>query len=189
MSLQAFLRTYFPAAFPLPFCADHLRAIAKLEQAFRRGGLFAVAMPRGSGKTTIVCPRRPVGILVRIIAVLLALWGRPTPRPVPCWRRSRRNWFSTNYSPRTFPRFAIRYACLKNNARLCTGQLWDGKQTLITWSADRVVFPTIPKIKVSGATLSVAGLTGALRGQMNTLADGTVIRPEVVVLDDPQTAR
>ncbi len=66
------------------------------------------------------------------------------------------------------------------------GQLWNGRQTLITWSADRVVFPTIPKSKVSGATLQCSGVDGALRGQMNTLADGTVIRPEVVVLDDPQ---
>ena len=86
-----------------------------------------------------------------------------------------------------FPEVCYPIRLLKNNARLCTGQLWDGKQTLITWSSDRVSFPTIPKSKVCGATLSVAGLTGGLRGQMQTLADGTVIRPPVVILDDPQS--
>ena len=32
---------------------DHLKVIAKIEQAVLDGGLFAMAMPRGSGKTTI----------------------------------------------------------------------------------------------------------------------------------------
>ncbi len=30
---------------------DHLKVIGKIERAVRTGGLFAMAMPRGSGKT------------------------------------------------------------------------------------------------------------------------------------------
>ena len=102
------LKTYFPAAFPLPFCPDHVRAIGKLEQAFQRGGLFALAMPRASGKTHHRCPRRLVGACSTGTGNSLALWGQPTPRPGHCWRRSRRNWFSTNCWRRTSPRFVIR---------------------------------------------------------------------------------
>ena len=52
--------------------------------------------------------------------------------------------------------------------------------------------PTLPDAacdgrNVSGSTVTVAGVTGALRGQSQTLATGEVIRPELVILDDPQT--
>src|SRR5262245_31670397 len=52
--LERFLKLYFPWAFYMRWSADHLRAIARIERAIREGGLFALAMPRASGKTTIV---------------------------------------------------------------------------------------------------------------------------------------
>ncbi|MAD80987.1 MAG: hypothetical protein CMJ50_09130 [Planctomycetaceae bacterium] len=45
-----FCESYFPLTFHLPWSPDHLKVIAKIEQAVLRGGLFAMAMPRGSGK-------------------------------------------------------------------------------------------------------------------------------------------
>ena len=32
---------------------DHLKAIKKIEQSVLKGGLFALAMPRGSGKSSL----------------------------------------------------------------------------------------------------------------------------------------
>jgi hypothetical protein len=52
-SFQRFCETYFQQTFHLPWSADHLKIIAKIEQAVLEGGLFAMAMPRGSGKTTL----------------------------------------------------------------------------------------------------------------------------------------
>ena len=57
-----FCEQYFPAAFTLAWSGDHLRVIARIESAVLRGGLFAFAMPRGSGKTTL--------------ARLAALWSK-----------------------------------------------------------------------------------------------------------------
>lgn len=48
-----FCESYFPLTFHLAWSPDHLKVIGKIEQAVLRGGLFAMAMPRGSGKTTI----------------------------------------------------------------------------------------------------------------------------------------
>ena len=48
---EYFCKTYFPQVFHLPWSPDHLKAIARIEDAVLRGGLFAFAMPRGSGKT------------------------------------------------------------------------------------------------------------------------------------------
>jgi hypothetical protein len=186
LSLVLFLSTYFPAAFPLPFCADHLRAIAKLEQAFLRGGLFALAMPRASGKTTVVS-RAVLWALLYGHRRFACLVGATDAAARSLLATIKSELLFNERLAKDFPDVTYPFRRLQGNARLCTGQTWNGEQTLTAWAADRVVFPTIPKSKVSGATLSVAGLTGALRGQMNTLADGTVIRPEVVVLDDPQT--
>ncbi|MBE7455465.1 MAG: phage terminase large subunit family protein [Phycisphaerae bacterium] len=48
-----FCEQYFPQTFHLPWSPDHLKVIAKIEQAVLEGGLFAMAMPRGSGKTSL----------------------------------------------------------------------------------------------------------------------------------------
>ncbi|RMH16342.1 MAG: hypothetical protein D6701_09060, partial [Gemmatimonadetes bacterium] len=50
---RAFCERYFPATFHLAWSPDHLRVIAKIEQAVLEGGLFAMAMPRSSGKTSL----------------------------------------------------------------------------------------------------------------------------------------
>jgi hypothetical protein len=49
-SFRGFCDAYFPQTFHLEWSDDHLRVIAKIEQAVIHGGLFAMAMPRGSGK-------------------------------------------------------------------------------------------------------------------------------------------
>jgi len=48
-----FCETYFPDVFYLPWSDDHLKVIAKIEQSVLHGGLFAFAMPRGSGKSAL----------------------------------------------------------------------------------------------------------------------------------------
>ena len=51
---RLFAETYLSATFSMPWSADHLRVIAKIEAAVLRGELFAFAMPRGSGKSSMV---------------------------------------------------------------------------------------------------------------------------------------
>ena len=50
VSFRFFCESYFPQTYYLPWSEDHLRVIDKIEQAVLHGGLFAMAMPRGSGK-------------------------------------------------------------------------------------------------------------------------------------------
>ena len=51
--LKLFLETYMPEAFYLEWSPDHLRALAKIQTSVLDKGLFALAMPRGSGKSTM----------------------------------------------------------------------------------------------------------------------------------------
>lgn len=48
-----FCETYFTSALYRGWSEDLLRVIEKIERAVKEGGLFAFAMPRGSGKTTL----------------------------------------------------------------------------------------------------------------------------------------
>ncbi|MDP6505231.1 MAG: hypothetical protein QF886_16530, partial [Planctomycetota bacterium] len=50
---QFFCEAYFPQTFHLAWSPDHLKVIRKVEEAVLEGDLFALAMPRGSGKTSI----------------------------------------------------------------------------------------------------------------------------------------
>ena len=65
-SLRVFLESYFPEAFPLEWSEDHLKVIDIMQRVATTGELFVLAMPRGSGKTTI--------------AVRAALWAILTGR-------------------------------------------------------------------------------------------------------------
>jgi hypothetical protein len=53
LDCRFFCEAYFPQTFHLAWSPDHLKVIAKIERAVLDGGLFAMAMPRGSGKTSI----------------------------------------------------------------------------------------------------------------------------------------
>ncbi|MFA5429310.1 MAG: hypothetical protein WC279_13990, partial [Sulfurimonas sp.] len=50
---KTFCESYFPSNFTLAWSADHLKVINRIETAVLKGGLFALAMPRGSGKSTL----------------------------------------------------------------------------------------------------------------------------------------
>ena len=52
-SLLKFCEIYFPDIFYLGWSPDHHEVIKRLEMAILTGGLFALAMPRGTGKTTL----------------------------------------------------------------------------------------------------------------------------------------
>ena len=185
-SLRVFLKTYFPEAFCLPWSADHLKVIAKIEAAVLRGGLFALAMPRGSGKTTI-CERAMLWALLYGFRRFGCLIGATERAAESMLEHIKRELLFNGRLAKDFPEVVYPLRKLEDNARRAKGQLWDGAQTLIDWSASRLTFPTCPKSKVSGSTLTVAAITGALRGQSHVLASGEIIRPEVVLLDDPCT--
>lgn len=77
---------------------------------------------------------------------------------------------------------------LEGIGRRAEGQLLDGQRTLIDWNKKVATLPTVPGSKASGATVSVAGITGRIRGlQATRPSDGAKIRPDLVIVDDPQT--
>ena len=187
--LALFLKTYFPAAFPLPWCEDHLRVISVLQSSITEGGLFAMAMPRGSGKTTMSIRAAIYAILYgfrRFVCLIAA--SEPSAKRL---LRSLQDELRFNeLLAEDFPEALHSLRALEGEPRRCKGQMINGFRTETVWSAQQVRFPTLPPPLTSpsqGAAISVAGITGEVRGQQVTRVDGTVIRPEFVILDDPQT--
>lgn len=88
-----------------------------------------------------------------------------------------------------FPSCCYPIKCLEGNAKRQVGQVAWGLPTQIIWAADRLVFPTIDRedSSCSGACITACGLTGNLRGQCHSLNTGEIIRPNMIILDDPQT--
>ena len=182
-----FCETYFPAAFTLPWSPDHLKVIAKIERAVLTGGLFAHAMPRGSGKTTLTTVACVWAILIGACPfVCLIAAAAERARSL---LSNIKTWFETNpLLLDDFPKavFPVRKLGRITNRQL--GQTYNGEPTRIEWNADKIVLPTIPGSKASGAVMTTSGMKGSeIRGQNHALADGTILRPRLAVIDDPQT--
>jgi len=182
-----FCEQYFPERFNLAWSADHLRVIKQIEMAVLRGGLFAVAMPRGSGKTSLV----EVGVLWAV------LYGRHGMAAGLGATKARGRELLESITVEIecneslmddFPEVCYPVRCLEGISNRCAGQTCQGQRTRITWTKDILVLPTVENSVASGAIIKVGGLTGGdVRGMKHTRPDGRVVRPSLVLIDDPQT--
>ncbi len=185
-SFRFFCETYFPDLFNLAWSDDHLRVIAKIESVVNHNDTIAVAMPRGSGKTTLSL----VAVVWAIVTgkhpfvYLIASSDSAAIRLL----ENLKNQFSSNKRLlEDYPEAVYPICCLENESRRCSGQKFYGMPTNIEWQKEEIVMPTIPGSPCSGAVVRVSGLTGNFRGAMHVKPDGKSIRPTLVVCDDPQT--
>lgn len=185
-SFQFFCEAYFPRTFHLAFSEDHRKVIAKIEEAVLYGGLFALAMPRGSGKTTIA----ECACLWAILfghREFVALIGASEAHAEEMLESIKMELDGNDLLLEDFPEAVFPIHCLDGIANRCAGQLHDGERTHIVWTAREIVLPTIAGSRASGAVIRVAGITGRIRGMKFKRPDGQTVRPSLVVLDDPQT--
>ncbi len=186
MDLKLFCETYRSNAFNLGWSPDHEDVLRLAQAVVLDGGLFAVAMPRGSGKTTIA-------ITTAIWALLyghrrwVCLVGATSTKAVALLKSIKSELrFNPNLMD-DFPEVCHPFRHLEGRGNRAPMQTVNGVNTDIEWTADSLVFPTIEHSTSSGATISVCGLTGDIRGQQRTTASGEIIRPDFVIPDDPQT--
>ncbi|MBA4065467.1 MAG: hypothetical protein C0501_17485 [Isosphaera sp.] len=185
-SLLAFCRDYFPRRFRLPFAEPHLVAVDRIERCTDRGGLFACALPRGMGKTTIaecaalravLCGLRKFVVVVSATAALARRRLKQLVRELEA-----NDVLLADFPEACWPLRALER--IHNRAR---GQTLGGVPTRIELTADGVILPTVAGAASSGAVVQVFGMEGALRG-LNVLGpDGDPLRPDFVILDDVQT--
>ncbi len=184
---RGFCETYFADVFYLPWSDDHLRVIDKIEKAVRTGGLFAMAMPRGSGKT-VLCQTAVLWSALIGATPYVCLIAASAERARDLLENIK-VWLETNpLMHADFPEVTYPIQCLERITNRQKGQKFRGEPTRIDWSSDRIVLPTIQDSKASGVVISCSGMKGSdIRGQNYARADGQVVRPQLVLVDDPQT--
>ncbi len=185
--LASFCREYLPASFTLPWSNDHKKVIRKIEQAVLHGELFAIAMPRGTGKTTLI-EAAALWALLNGHRRYICLIGATSERARSMLDSIKTELECNDTILEDFRREVFPIHALERIHNRANGQTYEGEPTRIVWTQDRIIMPTLDASAASGAIVTVTGLeSGNIRGQKHKLADGTVIRPSLVILDDPQT--
>ncbi|MGC9455744.1 MAG: terminase gpA endonuclease subunit [Phycisphaerae bacterium] len=199
-SFRLFCETYFPAAFYRTWSADHLRVIDKIERAVKEGGLFAFAMPRGSGKTTLARLSALWAVLVGY-RPFVCLIGGSDDRAKDLLLPIKKYILENPFLLADFPEAVHPLRRLENSSKRQLQQHIAGRLTHVHWGQDKLVFPTVEAEHLptalreqgletspsSGSIITITSLDSNMRGQQHTRTDGSVLRPSLVLLDDPQT--
>lgn len=185
-NLRKYLETYHAAAFELKWSPKHLELIDGIERAVLDGQLKAVAMPRGSGKTTILERAILWAVLYRHhgYAFLLAATDE---KSVDNLESIKTEIMCNDLLFEDFPEQLHALRELEWIPNRCKGQHIGGEPTLVKWGKKVVCFPTVDG--VPGQIIKVGGLLTAVRGSKTTHPNGKVVRPTIALIDDPQTRR
>jgi hypothetical protein len=195
-SSEAWAQTYFPNRFFLPLAEDHREQFRGIDRIVASGGLQAIAAPRGDGKTT----RLEVGILKAVMtgqhsyAVLICA----TMKRAPSLLSSIKMELLTNeLLLQDYPEVCYPIRKMNNRANRCQGMtsegrnLWPGASES-QWGRTRIVLPchlSPRETSNGGGVIETAGLLEAVRGLRYARPDGSVARPTLLLIDDPQTDR
>lgn len=185
--LLAFLVEYFPLSTGLsPFSEDHRRVISRIQDCILRGGRFTNAVYRGFAKSTISENALLWAILYghRKFGAIFAAESSLADKAIT----SIKTELSDNdLLFEDFPEVCHAVRALEGKAQRCNSQAHGGRRTHIGWKKDTVVLPTIEGSLCSGSIIVSKGLTGSILGLRHKSPDGKQLRPDFVIVDDPQT--
>jgi hypothetical protein len=186
LDLVAFCRTYLAEWFPLPFAPAHLAMLADIQTATLEGGQSCNGMPRGSGKTTIAEAGALWAVLYghRRFVVVIGATGAAAETQLGNMSITLETAAELGED---FPEACYPIRMLEGIHQRAKGQLSEGQPTRMAHTKTRLVLPRVPGSVSSGAVLQTAGITGAIRGMKYPSPDGGMVRPDLVLVDDPQT--
>lgn len=185
-NFRLFCESYGAESFALAWSNDHLTAISKIEAAVLRGELFAFAMPRGSGKSTL-CEWACLWAMLHGHASFIVLVGADAAIACSQLEAIKAHLETNELLAQDFPEATFPIHKLDRISQRAHGQTYKGRPTLIEWTSDTVTLPWIKGSPSRGAAVRVAGITGRIRGMKHTRPDGKTVRPTLVLVDDPQT--
>lgn len=204
-NLEKWLVFFFPELFFCKFAPEHVALIKTIDEALDGGNLHAVAMPRGHGKTTIIRGCLLYALLTgkRKFFVVVAATSELAEQTM-AWVKLAliENERLHEYYPhvtaymRASEGKAIR-ANFMLRRDLKSTQMKIGKLDLqlpeITNEAQddgkggKVSREEAQGYPSNGAIVNGRGMTGAIRGIAVHGAGGVIMRPDFVLIDDPQT--
>lgn len=183
-SLEYYCRFFKHRAFTLEFSPNHHKVITALERMIREGGQQAIAMPRGDGKTTICkCALEWAALFgYRRYLVWLSAEDDQATNALEGFNVT----FTKNERvTAAFPETCWPLMALGSNNRRTP--LLDGRELTMGIRQSQLILPDVPGSKSASCIIEAQGLLSAVRGLQYNRPDGEVVRPDAVVLDDPQT--
>lgn len=185
--LQLALETYFPDVFALGWSHQHIEVIDALQTSLRDGGLFALGMPRGSGKTSL-CIHAVILAMLFGWRRFLVLIGATAAAAYEMMDTFKIQIESNELLLEDFPEICYPVRCLEGIPNRAKGQTINGEQTRIAWSGRKeTIFPTVPGAKGSGSIIRAVSLLGRVRGMNYVSSEGKSWRPDAFIGDDLQT--
>lgn len=182
--LRFALVTLFASRFNLEFSEDHEQLIKDIERAINDGEQAARALPRGTGKTSILLCSIIVAILTgkHYFATLI---GATAEAAKELLEQITTELETNDALYAYFPEIIHAIRCLEgiHQRKL----LWNGEPVQQNWKKDRIILPSIPGVPGASAIIKVAGLLGRIRGMNFQRPDGKNARPTLALIDDPST--
>lgn len=183
---KAFCETYLAQQFPLAWSPDHLRLIEILQLVVLSGGNLAFAMPRGSGKTTL-CIAAALWALLYAHRRFVVLVGAAQDDAEKMIDSLTIDLQYNDLLAEDFPEVCVPIRALEGINQRSAGQLSEGERTNISITADSITLPTIRGSRASGSRVDVKTITGSIRGLQSKTLSGEILRPDLLIIDDPQT--
>lgn len=208
-----FLETYFADRFDEAWTSDRRLIVEAIDDISLNGGDQAIAAPRGEGKTSIAECSLGVGAIVngRIqYGVILSSTGKDAEQVL---ENIKREYETNELLIADYPEVCVPIVALDGAPQRAGKQRVNGERTRLSWSGDRIVFPTVtlawcpkcyypepferkghlecPKCKVtyqpwkSKASGSIF-MTRGMDAAIRGLRVGNR-RPDIVLIDDPET--
>ncbi len=186
--LHGFLSECFPMSTGLwPFSKDHRRMIECIQDSILHGGQDLNEVFRGGAKSSITEGSAiwAGGYGHRDFFVPIGATDEAAQQSLDSIQRE----FLTNeHLMEVFPAACHAARALEGVAQRAKKQTMGGAPTMIEWTTARCVLPTYEGFEGSGAIIWPRSITAkGLRGMRFKRPDGTLARPDFVMLDDSQT--
>ena len=178
------LRYYLRESFPLPFSPIHLEIITSAIYQVAHGGNMVVICPRGFGKTAVLCGVMLLSVLtgkLRFPAIITATG--PDSKKI---LKLVLNWLCYNERLMAdYPEWVQPFNAARGSSQRIASA---------TWSTTGQVTGAGVQLGDGCVTLpdglgffGCRSITGAVKGLFSVAPDGAIIRPDLALLDDPQT--
>lgn len=184
--LRKFCEVYFGEIFYLPWSPIQLDTINRLQAATLSGGQFAIAMPRGTGKSTL-CERTAIWAASYSHRRFIVVIGAEDKATRESFQAIKFAFENNEELIADFPEICYPVQALERITNRCKGQKYHGVSTNIEWNDQKLVLPTIGDAPTSGTVINSTSMTGRIRGMRHNTSNGDIIRPDFVLIDDPQT--
>lgn len=190
--LMKFGETYHRSMFEdleYKWAGFHYEMVETLQRTVLEGGLFAEALPRGSGKTSWLEVALIWGGLYGHLKYAV-LVDATNDLALSSLDSAKTQLEVQELLYEDFPEVVFPIRLLERKASKCNGQRYKGQSTRISWGKKFVVLPTIPGSESSGYRIGVSGITGSgLRGLVFSDSRGRKVRPDAAFINDFQTDR